>query len=488
MAKEISKAFAAALILSCLFSWIYIFHSNTNLAAEIAKLKAEGHLVVPNGHALDLLSSAITAFWGSLFFVLTAGVMVAEASIISWLLIFKMITRRNGALISYLAPWAIINLALNLGHFSWLTAAHTLIIPIIIPIILRKINKNSLSFKKHGQAFIPFVIAISITVSCFFIWADRGIFIRTRDYLLLSNAPGQMLNKWYYDYTPYASEALKSPIKKQVKSCWIDPKIINVTRIKDTLSAHGWLATADKTKASLVLETSNNQSLNFNHGSRVILSVEVNDFLKSPGQYLKGYSAITDTMSMFRLLCLGGVTIGFPFLLFAMVFLFIGWVCSQFLPPKVSNLMAPFLTVMVSIMILFYLNPREIKPGRKIIEEALNGFSPRTRIEAIRVIINTRSDILNYRENIKRVMQGTLPERYWLANALGLSPGREAIFFLEQLAFDNSINVQCAAIRGLSRKKDNKISNSIFRKKIEGSPNWYVQQKAYGELKFNSLQ
>lgn len=482
MAKEISKAFAAALILSCLISWIYIFHSNTTLGAQIAQLKAEGHLVVPNGHALDLLSSAITAFWGSLFFVLTAGVMVTEATIISWLLIFKIITKKTGALISYLTLWAITTLALNFGHFSWLTATHTLIIPITIPIILRKIDKNSLSFKKHGQAFIPFIIAISIAVSCFFIWANRGIFIRTRDYLLLSNAPGQTINQWYYDYTPYASEALKSPIKKQVKSCWIDQGIINATRIKEILSAHGWLATADKTKASLVLEKSNTKGLSFHNGSRAVLSVDANDFLKSPGQYLKRYSAITDTMAMFRLLCLGGVTIGFPFLLFAMVFLFIGWACSKLLPLKISNFMAPLLTVILSILVLFYLNPRQIKPDRKTIEEALNGFSPRTRIEALRVIVRTRSDIFNYRENLKKLMHGTLPERYWLANALGLSPKRESIFFLQQLAFDDSINVQCAALKALSKKGCNKISISIFRKKIETTPHWYVQQKAYGAL------
>ncbi|MCP4118388.1 MAG: hypothetical protein GY737_23935 [Desulfobacteraceae bacterium] len=483
MIKLLFKAIATGLLASGLLSWIHIFHSNTTLAANITLLTAAGHVVVPNGHVLDSLREMAPALRASFFFVFTAGIMVSGGAAMTWLAMDAVTSPKRRATVPYACLWLLVTLVMNAGCFSLVTAAHTLVIPLVVWLVLRKDSKIRRSGKSHSTCFIVFILAAVVTGSSFYVAADRGIFLRARDYLLWSFAPGQRICQWYYDNTSYASQALKSPLKQQVKPCWIDPGSNRPDRISRLVSRYGWLEIPDKRDDCLVIESSEANGMNLYLGGRKIVSTNLEQFFKRPGSVLKRYSEKIDTMAMFRLICLVGLIIALPLAIFTTLFLCLFYSFSRIFKEKSSSIGAGIVTTMLAVLMLFYLNPVKTKNPADNLQARLSASSPRIRIEGLRNLVRTKNNILKYKNAVDHLLAGSVPERYWLANALRLSPGGTAIHFLERLANDRSINVQCAALKALAGRGCGNRSRLIFRERIENSRHWYVQQVAYGALK-----
>lgn len=159
-------------------------------------------------------------------------------------------------------------------------------------------------------------------------------------------------------------------------------------------------------------------------------------------------------------------------------------IMPEIISRRLSDYLAALLTTTIAIFLLLYLTPMEIGSDRKEIEHGLNGPSLRTRIETLRVIVNNQSNIFDLisREKIDELSQSSVPERYWLAMALGISRDRQSIPLLERLVRTKSINVQCAVLKALAQMGGN-LSREIITDKIKNSPDWYVQQTALKALK-----
>ena len=116
-------------------------------------------MVVPNSHVLPSLEQIMPAFCSSLFILFTAGIFVSM--VVCLLTMF----------------------------FS-------------NPDFTRQ--KNAVSY------FSIFFAALTVSGIAIVILADQSIFLRARDYLLLSNPPGIAINNFYYTYSPYVTQAINS--------------------------------------------------------------------------------------------------------------------------------------------------------------------------------------------------------------------------------------------------------------------------------------
>lgn len=422
-----------SVLTSTLISFIHIFHSNITITNMVKPQLMAGHLAVPNQTVADTLTGPMPALAATPFFVLTAGSFVIVAAIVSLILIYRMNIPERTAAAVYLSFWAIITLVLNYGCFSFITAAHTLLISLVVWSFVGKQAKEIAQLKRKNNRVFVFFLALAVIGSCFLVKGDRGMFLRTRDYLLLSNPYGQIVSQWYYTYSPHASQALKSTVKKPLPS--------------------------KKYLENRSIET---------HSSRKI--------------------GLPDNMVIFRSLCLAGLIVALPLLVSCLFFLSICFLAARIMPKiiprKFSDYLAALLTTAVAIFLLFYLTPMEIGTDKNDIEHGLNANSPRTRIETLRVIFSSRGEIFNYLtpEKIYEISQASVPERYWLAMALGISRDRRNFALLERLAKAESINVQCAALKALAQGGGN-LSRKIVIDKIRNSPHWYVQETALGALK-----
>lgn len=268
--------------------------------------------------------------------------------------------------------------------------------------------------------FSIFIAALTVSALILITLADKSIFLKARDYLLLSNRPGIAINNFYYTYTPYAAQAINTPFQKQVKSCWIDPEIAEQENPAVLVSRFGWFNTPNRADSSFLIKKSSEDNLIFQYNNKNILSVSLKDFHQNPAAYLKQYSKKTDPAFFIRFLCTAGLFTGLPAFCFIVLFWFIFLVCSKFLTKKNAMFLSGTLISGLTMISLLYLNsanrPADIKDIQKLLKEA-------------------------------------------------------------------SINVKCASIKALSKLRCNDEHEKFFKNLIINSPEWYVQQYAYNALK-----
>ena len=142
-----------------IISFIVVYQANIKLYNELMILKQAGQAIVPNQQILPTLKQFLPAFYSSLFISFTAGIFISL--IVCFSVLLFLIYRKNT-------------------------------------------DKN----------FYLYVFAILITLAAVILTAilgaDKSIFHRIRDYVLLPNSAGVTLNDFYYTYSPYAANAINS--------------------------------------------------------------------------------------------------------------------------------------------------------------------------------------------------------------------------------------------------------------------------------------
>lgn len=427
------------------------------------------------------LKQIYPAFAGALFISLTAGVAVASASAILILLIIFFNNLFKFSLIKpsfiYFFIWSIISLIIFVDGENLFTAAYTIFIPSTIFFVFTFLSNDKKESKQ--TVIILLIITVSITGVFYYVKSDKGIFLRVRDYLLLSNSYGQAINDFYYSYTLYAVEAIKPSVKSRIDEI-------------STLKVY-----SDKIKEEF------NQNI-------------VSD------------NSLDDHHKTIRLLCFAGLTIFLPITVYSSFFLVIyGFInCSleklNFFNLKtvenrrefVSAIAAGIVNILISLSIFYIIYPLSFNNQSLSIKTMLEHSDYKIRIEGLRELckennghikknngikdvnftdqFTENSDtIWSYPDFIKHALNGNIAEKYWLANAFSAAKSPDALIFLEKLIYDPSINVQCAAIDAMTKigitNKENRDLNfkikDILKSKIADSDHWYVQQRAYNCLK-----
>jgi len=363
-----------------LISSLEIYLSNHQLAKTVEILTQEGYSVVPYGKALLLLSGIFPALAGALFFTCTSGVVVTTSAIILFILCDHFFHNARYRMVIFCTPWILINALLFRAGENPGTIAYLLLIPFTVLLILETVKKKPSPYPSspdspspspspsplNWKALLIAIISMALTISLFYFRCDRGVFLRARDYLLLTNRPGVVLNNFYYNCTLYAAEAIKTPLQKQVKTCWIDPQISSAPKIRTIMARYGWLNIEKQEKASLLILTNNSQlnsapshnaqlfnsspfsseALRLDSSSKTIvfkettkkrlpwrksvnfqagLEIEKQIFFKNSFHILKHFSKMADDHSVMRMLCFTALVGVLPVLLYLTLFLLLGY-------------------------------------------------------------------------------------------------------------------------------------------------------------------
>ena len=116
---------------------------------------------------------------------------------------------------------------------------------------------------------------------------------------------------------------------------------------------------------------------------------------------------------------------------------------------------------------------------------ALDAADWRDRVAALKLIEQLQLDIKAYPSYEKSVSSRHLPERYWLAQALGSSKEDRTIEDLLTLLSDPQPNVVCQALYSLGKRGGDRRPDIVetILAKIRSTDNWYVQRYAYLALR-----
>ena len=104
------------------------------------------------------------------------------------------------------------------------------------------------------------------------------------------------------------------------------------------------------------------------------------------------------------------------------------------------------------------------------------------RVAALKVVERKGIEIGDFRAYKKMLKSPHIPERYWLANAMGVSRKPETYSDLLSLLNDPNQNVVCKAFYALGERKNPDAIKEIIRR-IDMSGDWYSQQYAYRALR-----
>ena len=116
---------------------------------------------------------------------------------------------------------------------------------------------------------------------------------------------------------------------------------------------------------------------------------------------------------------------------------------------------------------------------------ALDAADWRDRTAALKLIEQLQLEITAYPSYEKSMTSRHLPERYWLAHALGSSKEDRTIDDLFTLLSDPQPNVVCQALYALGKRGGDRKSDIIeaILSKIRSTDSWYVQRYAYLALR-----
>jgi hypothetical protein len=319
------------------------------------------------------------------------------------------------------------------------------------------------------------------------IQADKNLFINIRDFLLLSNPVGKSVNDFYYRYTLYAAEAFKSleqklqhPIRlTDIRPAALDRRLASQMRYRD------YLVVADDEPVELQIIQAGENLDWLNNGSR-ILTIAPESFFSNPNVVLARYSRQTDRSAFLRTFTFFGILLAFPILLYCGFYGILRLLTGFFLQPSRATLFSSVLCFIIGALLLFPVYQGSRRPvDAENLAAALDAADWRDRVAALKLIEQLQLEITAYPSYQKSFASRHLPERYWLAHALGLSKDDRTIDNLLTLLNDPQPNVVCQALYALGKRGGDGKSDVIetILAKIRSTDNWYVQRYAYLALR-----
>ncbi len=475
--------FFLGLIAAQIIATIQVYGSNLDLYATLETLSAAGYLTVPNQQIAEGLKTIGPAFWGGLFFTLSLG---AGLSAVAFLCahIWNFPVRRNKLfLIALLLPWVASLAAINWHGFSLLPSLYFLVIPPLVFIgTLKRLPREPV----QGLWFVriigvlPLVLLAVLWVSVF----DHQIFLKIRDHLLLTNPVGEKINNFYYRYTLYPAEAFKSSGQKTLKTSdlsGIQDKAVQ-RRLENTLRRYDYLPVPGNNVVDLKIEPAD-ELLAFKNNGRIIMKISLKSFQADPGLVLRQFSGKTDRHSFFRRAIFYSLLLGLPVMLYLLFFTLLRFAAGLFLAETSGAAVAAIICLAAGFALWAPL-PRgdSVVSEEKDVLQALNSEQWPERVAALRLIKQKKMEIHQFSVYKKMLVSPHVPERYWLAQALGVSRRPETYKDLLSLLDDSSFNVVYMAYRGLGLKRDRRAVREILSR-IKTIDDWYVQDYAYYALK-----
>ena len=463
-----------------------VYFSTLRLFGEASALHQAGYLEIPTLYALQKMGTLEPTVFGGLFFTLSTGAGLTLATIGAVWIWHNLSQRNRPVLILLLTIWLAGLLMVNLNGFNLFGSLYFALIPASVSLVYLRWLPPEYDHKRVLNRLLPLYPLICLAV----IWgiqADNNLFINIRDFLLLSNPVGKSVNDFYYRYTLYPAEAFKSleqKLQRPISLTDIRPEALG-RRMASQMRYRDYLVVADDEPVELQIKQAGDHLEWRKNGAR-ILTVTPESFFSNPQAVLAQYSRQTDRSAFLRSFTFFGILLAFPILLYSGFFGILRLLTGLFLQPSRAALLSSVLCFISGVLLLVPV----YQGGRRPVDAgdlaaALNAADWRDRVAALKLIEQLQLEITAYPSYQKSTASRHLPERYWLAPALGSSKDHRTIDDLFTLLSDPQPNVVCQALYALGKRGGDRKSDIIetILAKIRSTDCWYVQRYAYIALR-----
>ena len=483
-----AKVLLLGLVTAQVIATIHVYLSNAELFHTLMSIRNAGYLVVPNQLVMQGLLELSPAFYGGLFFTLSAGAGLFFLTLAAAWIWDRLFFRKKILLLLFLIPWIGLIVGMNLKGFCPIVTSYFL----FIPIILFAAALRWMPARPGKRVWLNRTVHIIPIITLAFLWMsqmDSNLFLDIRDDFLLSNSFGTKINDFYYKYTLYPAEVFKSLDQKTLKTCSLEhmnKKTVAGLLEKELLN-HDFLDVKGNAVVDLTIVEQDN-ILSFENKGKIILTTSLNDFLYRPGKILREFSLRTDRHDFFRHFTFFSLLTGFPIVLYVGLYTIFCVILCVFLDSRLSSVISAILCLIagVALLVFFHLGAGgEIE--EKNLSEALESAHWQDRVTALKIIQQKRIDIGSFETYRDILTSPHIPVRYWLARVLGAS--RQPDTYEDLLVFldDPCPNVVCMAFHSLGQRgKNQRGKKRIIKeivKRIETSDHWYEQWYAYKALR-----
>jgi hypothetical protein len=470
------------LLTAQIIATIFVYLSNQSIYDAAIAIEKAGYLPIPAGQVLVSLKYFGNAFWGGLFFTLSIGAgltLATWAALRIWDLLFK---RHPRVIIASGILW--------IGLILFVNTAGVVLFPSLLCIAvpaatgwatLYKVKKKPVI--KNKVWFLPVVTLVLLTAMWTTQW-NKNLFINIRDHILLSNPVGRAVNDFYYRYTNYATEAFKSIDMKTMRTCRFEAfDNHRITRqLKLRLAQHDVLVLPEIDNPDVVVVALEGKlQLQSAIGNRI--ETTVGQLRSDPGAWVHQLSRASDRYAPFRKTTFVGLLIGFPVLLFVLVYGLLHIILSRIVQADRVVWMASTLCAVIGVLIFLPMlgaRPVEVTPDK--LDAALASEHWPRRVAALRYIQTHELEIALYPSYRNLLSSSMVVDRYWLA--LTLAKSRTASTYSDLLALleDPHPNVTCQVFKALG-ERGRKSAIRPVQKKLMNLNHWYAQWYGYRALR-----
>ncbi|HUT70209.1 MAG TPA: HEAT repeat domain-containing protein [Desulfatiglandales bacterium] len=478
-----AKVLLLGLFVGQVLATIQVYLSNVALYHTLTLMRDAGYLVVPNQRIMPRLQEFGPAFFGGLFFSLSVGAGLSLASFaVAWM--WDRAFKRNRPFLAlFCLLWVGVIVAVNRRGFCVMVSSYFLIIPPLAWVATIRWMPVPV---KHGAWAKRLIHCIPIALLAL-LWSsqmDKDIFTDIRDHLLVSNPIGKRVNDFYYTYTLYPAEVFKSLDQRMLKACTIESveESSVVSHLERGLLKHDYLIVPTHKAISLKITQEDNELL-FRNKEKVILRATVQDFVSRTGGILKDLSERSDRYALFRKFTFFSLLIGFPIALYILFHALFCILLRLFFDSNTSLVAASLLCLLIGVALLVHVHRSSgIRIETRALAVALESERWQERVAALKVFGDKGLEIEGFPVYQEIRKSPHVPERYWLARALGVS--RKDATYRDLLAFldDPHPTVVSMAFYALGQRGDRRAIREI-KERIETSDDWYNQWYAYRALK-----
>lgn len=461
---------------------LFVHLSNNRIAETAAVIRDAGLLPIPTGTVMMTLKSFGAAFLGGLLFTLSIGVgltLITWALLRLWDFLFK---RRPVVLALYGVVWIATLVYINSGGVTLFPLLFGLLVPLTTAIA------TALGFRSTQpiQSML-WIVPVATLIALTALWSTQlnsHLFTTIRDHILLSNPVGRTVNDFYYRYTLYAAEAFKSFNQKTVRTGHLDGASDERLRrrLQRLLARHNVLILNEVKRPDVAVQISKSGiALRSADGRAVNTSLQ--DFMSDPGTRLRQFSGITDRLAPLRKMSLLGLLVGFPILLYVLVYGLIRSVVGCASREKQTVWIASILCFSIGVgLFLPMLSARPATVTDEEVNQTLASDKWTHRVAALRHIEARKLEIDRYPFYMNLLSSSLVVERYWLARALASTRSAATYPLLLNLLNDPHPNVVCQAFYALGERGQRKAIEPI-RKTLVLSDHWYAQWYGYQALR-----
>ncbi len=463
----------------------HVFHSNQFLYQKTKALTEAGFVTVPNALVQPLLPSFKTAFCGGIFFTATLGTLLTVLTIM--LVIPALNLSKSKAALLLLFGVGLIVLV-NQHGLNLFATAYVAIVPLAVGLFLWQKAVTVSKTDRIQMVLWSGVGVVALTLLFAAALPENG-FIRFRDRILLSHRAGQTANDFYYRYTLFAAEAIKSNTQKQLISYHIEKPAdsrLNFGELQSKLVRHDYLRLNEKNNGKsvdLTLKEITGQELMLEDHYGTTSKTTMAEILSAPKTILSQFSKSSDRNQGLRQLILIGLLFGLPFFIYGALFC-VGYSSFKWwLQPGLAAAGSTALCLIVGVALWWMLwIPGSLPDQTDELVSVLKNGHPNEQLAVLETLAHQRIDLTKIPFYQNLLQSPDIAVRYKVAQSLGSHRHRQSRESAEHLLKDSNPNVRCMALQSLGRLGDSDDIQLIL-KTIRESNHWYVQYYAYRALR-----